>query len=94
MQAKGQQAEQYRAYLVRCWQEKPEPEGASIWRFSLLRVGSSDARSGFATLEDLFAALADELNIRPYGNRLRPRAAEHFAEHRSAYPPDYTLDSG
>ena len=39
----------YRAYLVRCWQERE----ATGWRFSLEEVGPDSQRRGFTELDEL-----------------------------------------
>lgn len=102
MHAKAQPAQRYRAYLVRCWQETQEMEDTCIWRFSLERVGDSEERAGFATLEELCATLMEEMDIRSHDGRLQQgrheRGADHRAGRHSAWLPDctsdYTLDSG
>ena len=52
----------YRAYLLRCWQEKQvESSGLPTWRFTLVRVGTNQAARGFASLENLTNYLQMEL---------------------------------
>ena len=54
--------ENYRAYLLRCWQEKQvDPNGLPIWRFTLVQVGANQAARGFASLENLTNYLQKEL---------------------------------
>ena len=54
--------ENYRAYLLRCWQEKQvEPSGLPTWRFTLVQVGTNRAAKGFASLENLTNYLQREL---------------------------------
>ncbi len=51
----------YCAYLLRCWQERSRhPQHPTTWRFSL-HDPHTQAQTGFATLDDLFAALRIEL---------------------------------
>lgn len=46
--------ENYRAYLLRCWQEKEvEPGRQSAWRFTLVQLGGNQTKRGFANLENL-----------------------------------------
>jgi hypothetical protein len=54
--------ENYRAFLLRCWQDVSGPSGErSAWRFTLVQVRGEKRHRGFACLEDLFAFLHDEL---------------------------------
>jgi hypothetical protein len=49
----------YRSFILRCWREHgASSESGSIWRFSLLEVGSVEPRRAFADLDTLFAFLA------------------------------------
>ncbi len=51
----------YRAYLLRCWQERGRQEAQpAVWRFSL-EDAHTGRRHGFATLEAVVAALEREL---------------------------------
>lgn len=53
----------YRAYLLRCWQERSQqPEHLGVWRFSLQEPHSGQRR-GFASLEALMAFLETQLAI-------------------------------
>lgn len=53
----------YRAYLMRCWQERNSPpDGEPIWRFSL-DASWYEERRGFATLQALMEHLQTELMI-------------------------------
>ena len=52
----------YRAYLLRCWQERPGPgKGAPVWRFSL-EDPHTHTRHGFATFPELVAALVRDMD--------------------------------
>jgi hypothetical protein len=56
----------YRAFLLRCWQEgqlpnEEEPRAALAWRFALVPIDDEPGAKGFACLEDLFAYLGAEL---------------------------------
>lgn len=58
------EVENYRAFLLRCWQEASVSLGAEApWRFTLVQVGSEERKMGFACLEDLFRYLKAELEI-------------------------------
>ena len=51
----------YRAYLMRCWQERNSAlDGEPIWRFSL-DASWYEERRGFATLQALMDHLQTEL---------------------------------
>jgi hypothetical protein len=51
----------YRAYLVRCWQERGDASGGEpIWRFSL-EASWYEERRGFASLQALMEHLQTEL---------------------------------
>lgn len=53
----------YRAYLMRCWQERNSaPDGEPIWRFSL-DASWYEERRGFTTLQALMDYLQTELMI-------------------------------
>ena len=54
--------ENYRAFLLRCWQE-PEAGQASgaAWRFTLVEAVDEAGKRGFACLEDLVGYLREEL---------------------------------
>ena len=60
--------ENYRAFLLRCWQEADAvPAGENAWRFTLVQLGQGQAKKGFASLEDLVAYLRGELDVaRPH----------------------------
>lgn len=52
----------YRAYLLRCWQERSrDPDKPAVWRFSLDDPHTGQRR-GFASFEALIAALRAELS--------------------------------
>jgi len=55
----------YRAYLLRCWQEKGS--GEALWRFTLVGVGEERTQKCFASLEDLTAFLREELTTSSTG---------------------------
>jgi hypothetical protein len=58
----------YRAYLLRCWQERSQdPDQTTVWRFSLEDPHTSQRR-GFASFEALIAALRTELS----GDEVQP----------------------
>ena len=51
----------YRVYVLRSWRERGAPDGApAVWRFSL-EDPHTGRRRGFADLEALMAALAQEM---------------------------------
>lgn len=54
--------ENYRAFLLRCWQE-PEAghAGEAAWRFTLVEAGNEEGKRGFARLEKLVGYLQEEL---------------------------------
>jgi len=55
-------AENYRAFLLRCWQEADAgPAGGAAWRFTLVHLGQGQTRKGFACLEELVAYLDEQL---------------------------------
>ena len=51
----------YRAFLLRCWQEKAD--GAGVWRFTLVQINGGQSKHGFAGLEELMIYLTAELEI-------------------------------
>jgi hypothetical protein len=53
----------YRAYLLRCWQERSQAsdQKTTVWRFSL-EDPHTGQRRGFASFETLIAALRTELS--------------------------------
>jgi hypothetical protein len=51
----------YRAFLLRCWQEKAD--GSSVWRFTLVKINGGQSKHGFAGMEELVDYLNAELNI-------------------------------
>ena len=58
--------ENYRAFLLRCWQEADAgPAGEAVWRFTLVQMGEGQTKRGFACLEDLVAYLRAELDAAP-----------------------------
>ena len=68
MEASG---ENYRAFLLRCWQEADaSPAGQAAWRFTLVQLGQEETKKGFASLEDLITYLQGELDAaRPHTPR-------------------------
>ncbi|MGB3714660.1 MAG: hypothetical protein WA996_09545 [Candidatus Promineifilaceae bacterium] len=55
----------YRAYLLRCWQEEDiqhgrEPEGSPVWRFTLVQIDNERRTKGFACKEKLLNYLREE----------------------------------
>jgi hypothetical protein len=55
-----QRAPQYRSFLLRCWEECDGVAGTRLWRYSLADAHTGQ-RHGFASLNDLLAALEAEL---------------------------------
>ena len=53
---------QYRAYLLRCWQERTDNEGQLDWRFALISLTEIQTRHGFGSLAVLVDFLQDELS--------------------------------
>jgi hypothetical protein len=52
----------YHAYLLRCWQERShDPQRPTVWRFSL-EDPHTGARSGYATLNAVIAAVQHALS--------------------------------
>ncbi|HEX6304549.1 MAG TPA: hypothetical protein VFZ76_10195 [Anaerolineales bacterium] len=51
----------YRAFLLRCWQEKVA--GTSVWRFTLVQINGGQSKHGFAGMEELVDYLNAELDI-------------------------------
>ncbi|MCB8943388.1 MAG: hypothetical protein H6658_06510 [Ardenticatenaceae bacterium] len=54
----------YHSYLIRMWAEEPDTH---IWRFSAENI-HTQARSGFSSLEELFAFLEHSLSELPQTN--------------------------
>ena len=59
-------AQNYRAFLLRCWQEgqlpdEGEPGESLAWRFALVAIDDEPGAKGFACLEDLFDYLRGHL---------------------------------
>jgi hypothetical protein len=56
--------EDYRAFLLRCWQEPGAgPGGEPAWRFTLVRVENEGGQRGFASLAELVEHLRQELGM-------------------------------
>ena len=54
--------EDYRAFLLRCWQEPGAgPEGHPAWRFTLVEAGDEAGKRGFVNLKELVGYLRKEL---------------------------------
>ena len=51
----------YRAFLLRCWQD--EEDGEPRWRFTLVEAGDEGSKRGFASLEEVVGFLQEELGI-------------------------------
>ena len=69
----------YRAYLLRCWQERGRQEDQPpLWRYSL-EDPHTGIRHGFATLEAVFAVLQQELAAEAPPPNTYP--SEHGATH-------------
>lgn len=51
----------YRAFLLRCWQEKSGDQ--AVWRFTLVQINGGQNRYGFAGLKELVSYLSDELDL-------------------------------
>lgn len=63
----GESSPSYRAYLVRCWQERGNaPEDKPIWRFSLDATWYEERR-GFSSLQALMEYLQTELMAQEAG---------------------------
>lgn len=57
-----ERGENYRAFLLRCWQESNAgPAGEPAWRFTLVQMGEEQTKKGFASLEELVAYLDEQL---------------------------------
>ncbi len=57
-----ERVEPYRAYLLRCWQEKvTSPTEKPAWRFSIEDILGERQRQGFSRLEELVTFLRTEL---------------------------------
>ena len=52
----------YRAFLLRCWQEKAD--GGAAWRFTLVQINGVQTRQGFAGLDELVNYLSAELEMK------------------------------
>ena len=52
----------YRAFLLRCWEEREDLSHASHWRFSLEEAGTTTRRS-FANFAALVAFLEDQISL-------------------------------
>lgn len=51
----------YRAFLLRCWQEK---ENGNEWRFSLEQLPENlKSKKAFATVDELITYLSNTLNV-------------------------------
>lgn len=60
--AVSESGENYRAFLLRCWQEPAAGQaGEPAWRFTLVEAGDEAGKRGFASLDELVAYLKDEL---------------------------------
>lgn len=58
----SESGENYRAFLLRCWQELEAGQaGEPAWRFMLVEVGDEAGKRGFASLDELVDYLRDEL---------------------------------
>ena len=54
--------ENYRAYLLRCWQETGiRPGGKAAWRFALVQTGEESTPRAFSTLDEMVVYLRDQL---------------------------------
>lgn len=57
----------YRAFLLRCWQETNPTAGVkSSWRFSVTYIDGLQTEKGFASLEELLEYVQAELAKREY----------------------------
>ncbi len=59
----------YRAFLLRCWQEEGERD--SQWRFTLVQIGDEEDKKGFGCLEDVMAYLSETLEAASKNNAPR-----------------------
>lgn len=59
----------YRAYLIRCWQDRSGFDEEPSWRFSVEEILPERRRRGFGNLEALVAFLQAELARRPGESR-------------------------
>ena len=58
----NESGENYRAFLLRCWQEAAAGQvGEPGWRFMLVEAGDEAGKRGFTSLDELVAYLKDEL---------------------------------
>ena len=73
----GHNQPSYRAYMLRCWQERGRQEAQpSLWRFSL-EDPRTGRRQGFASLAAVTAALERELADSPTA---LSEASEHITQ--------------
>jgi hypothetical protein len=65
--------ELYRAYLLRCWQERDgETDKGPLWRFAVEEIFGERRQHGFASLEALVAFLKVEMTSggsEPFGRK-------------------------
>lgn len=52
--------EMYRSYLLRCRREPLDRE--PVWRFTLVHIDDDQKKKGFASLEDVFTYIRDDLD--------------------------------
>ena len=65
----SEREENYRAFLLRCWQEpKAGQAGEPAWRFTLVEAGDEAGKQGFACLEEVVDYLAKELGEDSWGS--------------------------
>lgn len=50
----------YRAFLLRCWQEGSD--GRHDWRFTIVYLADGQIKHGFASLDEVFAYLQNALS--------------------------------
>jgi uncharacterized protein (TIGR02246 family) len=62
----------YHSYLLRFWQERSRAGGVPVWRFSL-EDPHTRIRHGFATLEELLAAMMRDMETTAGANALSSR---------------------
>jgi hypothetical protein len=56
----------YRAFLLRCWQEPGAGAGGvPAWRFVLVQLDGKEVKRGFASLKELYAHLGRTLGGAP-----------------------------
>ena len=52
----------YRAFLLRCWQEPgARPGWEAAWRFALVQTGDEGTTRAFSTLDEMVVYLQDQL---------------------------------